>query len=153
MITEAERLERADITWWCQEWEFSVDGSGYGQVKSGPNKGRRIHRLVWAEVHGPIPDGMCACHHCDNPRCINIDHLFLGTHTDNMRDMAAKGRGVSPDVRGERHVGHKLTDADVRDIRSRVAVGANQHALAREYGVAVSLICLVVNRKRWRHVT
>ncbi len=51
------------------------------------------HRFVWTEHNGPIPKGMCVCHHCDEPACINPDHLFLGTHQDNMQDMINKKRG------------------------------------------------------------
>lgn len=77
----------------CIEWDerLSVAG-GYG-VFCQDGKDRYAHRVVWEEERGPIPPGMCVCHHCDNPPCINIDHLFLGTIGDNNRDMSINGRG------------------------------------------------------------
>lgn len=85
-----------DITYDCQEWDGPSLPSGYGMTRkphsghSGPK--HYAHRLVWEEAHGPIPPGMYVCHRCDNPPCINIDHLFLGTPADNAGDMSAKGR-------------------------------------------------------------
>lgn len=79
----------------CWLWTGAPNSAGYGMVGEGPaGADRKIlaHRLAW-EIHfGPIPEGMFVCHHCDTPLCVRPDHLFLGTHTDNMRDMAAKGR-------------------------------------------------------------
>ena len=89
---------------------------------------------------------MYVCHHYGNPACINIDHLFLGTQTDNMQDMAKKGR----------HVGRrKLTIEQVRDIRKRAVRGMNRwhrgnyHELAEEYGVDKSAISRIVSGDRW----
>ncbi|MGH9930007.1 MAG: HNH endonuclease signature motif containing protein, partial [Pyrinomonadaceae bacterium] len=76
----------------CIEWDGELDHRNYGR-KWVDGKIHRVHRLVWQEEHGPIPEGMLVLHRCDNPPCINIDHLFIGTNADNMKDMAAKGRG------------------------------------------------------------
>lgn len=73
----------------CWPWGC---GPGYGQVQVGPTR-ESTHRISW-EIHvGPIPPGLCVCHKCDNPPCVNPAHLFLGTHLDNARDREAKGRG------------------------------------------------------------
>ena len=75
----------------CMEWRGYTNGRGYPQKTIN---GRKVllHRYSWEWANGPIPDNMCICHSCDNPPCINPDHLFLGTQADNMRDMYAKGR-------------------------------------------------------------
>lgn len=86
----------------CLEWQGSRLPKQYGviSVKEDDRIVRRYtHRVMWKESRGPIPDGMCILHRCDNPPCINIDHLFLGSVQDNIRDMWSKGRGVVPDPR------------------------------------------------------
>lgn len=80
----------------CWEWMGSYFGTGYGQftVRMGRTRKNWIaHRYAWARTFGPIPDGLWVLHRCDNPKCVRPDHLFLGTHADNMADMKAKGRG------------------------------------------------------------
>lgn len=78
----------------CWLWTSSLNAGGYGQ------KGRKVAHRVSYEIHkGPIPVGMCVCHRCDQPSCVNPDHLFLGTRSDNMRDMSRKGRGVNPSAK------------------------------------------------------
>ena len=79
----------------CQEWEGQRTPQGYGYT-TFEGKHWRAHRLVWTLAHGEIPKGFYICHTCDNPPCVNIDHLWLGTPTDNARDREAKGRGVQP---------------------------------------------------------
>ena len=85
----------------CEVFDGSINpGGGYGRVYMGQRDGRSVHvgahRVAWEKVNGPIPDGMQVLHKCDNPPCVNEDHLFLGTHRDNMIDMTEKGRGNGP---------------------------------------------------------
>jgi hypothetical protein len=82
----------------CIEWGASRFPQGYGQIKVN-YQNRKAHRVAWELAHGPIPDGLVVCHRCDNPPCCNVDHLFLGTHSDNTRDMHAKGRANKANAR------------------------------------------------------
>lgn len=105
-------------------------------------------------AHGQLPpDGISVCHRCDNPACVRPTHLFLGSHTDNMRDMKAKGRLVAPPLAvGEKHPGARLNAAVVRDIRRRIAAGETHQAVADSLGINRSAISLIVSGKRWGHV-
>ena len=81
----------------CMEWQGHLDTCGYGSVHFlGKIKG--LHRLIWELVKGIIPEGLQILHHCDNPPCINPNHLFLGTHQDNMADMVLKGRAKKKSI-------------------------------------------------------
>ena len=92
-ITEAEfraRLRRTEAG--CLEWTGARTSTGYGQVYVRAGKRVRAHRLAWEFARGAIPVGMSVLHRCDNPVCCDVEHLWLGTQLDNVRDMDAKGR-------------------------------------------------------------
>jgi len=119
---------------------------GYGRLMF---KRHRIlaHRAAWVCAKGRIPKGRDVLHKCDVPACINVDHLFLGTHQDNMTDCVVKGRRTV--VRGMQQGNAKLTDQKVRTIR---ADRRTQKLLAARYGVSQALISLVKRRQAWRHI-
>lgn len=99
---------------------------------------RLAHRLAWELAYGPIPEGLCICHHCDNPRCVRPDHLFLGTAADNVRDMWVKGRGKpGPVFSRDSHPNAKLRSDDVKAIR---ASSDRTLVLARRYSVSMRTI-------------
>lgn len=122
----------------CWIWlgHLSHKGYGlYGAMDSTGAKTARAHRLSWYAHHGEIPEGMLVLHRCDVPSCINPDHLFLGTHEDNMRDMVAKGR--SHTYHGPDHTKSKLSHDDVRYIRS---CDESSYALAKRFNVTPKTI-------------
>jgi hypothetical protein len=116
----------------------------------GKQSGVGAHRVAWEMANGPIPPGAFVLHRCDNPPCVRPDHLFLGTHAENMRDMVAKRR----DHRrfGAENNAAKLTESDVIDIRTLHAFGAVKAKLARAFGVCESNIGAILARRVWRHV-
>jgi hypothetical protein len=139
----------------CWLWTGATTTFGHGCINTGGKYGRteRAHRLSWRMHFGEIPEGLCVCHTCDVPACVNPAHLFLGTHADNNRDMQAKGRyDRVKRPKGARHWGAKLTDADVLAIRAAFAAGATQTEIAANYAVRVQSIHRIVHRKSWAHV-
>ena len=92
----------------CWTWTGYCNAAGYGHVRWGEDRRVFAHRVAWEAVHGPIPDGLVVCHHCDNPPCVRPDHLFLGTVRDNAQDMIAKGRSAGQKQTHCKH-GHPFT--------------------------------------------
>jgi hypothetical protein len=138
----------------CWPWTGGTT-DGYGYISLGGHGGRKVqvHRAVWEEANGPIPDGLCVCHSCDNRPCCNLRHHFLGTRGDNLADMRAKGRQGTYDRRGGSNPRVKLTEDDVRAIRERYAAGGvGQVELAREYGVGKTTIGHILMRRNWAHI-
>jgi hypothetical protein len=136
----------------CWIWTGYIWSHGYGQFGIGQ---RHIpaHRFAWQMVNGPIPDDHFICHHCDERRCVNPGHLFVGTHADNMRDMYRKGRGGRK-ARGEAVAGAVLTADDVRAIRGEIddAPRGTGRRLAEKYGVTEQTISDIKRRVSWDHV-
>lgn len=138
----------------CWLWTLSQSTHGYGQQWHA-GKIWRCHRLAWVLTHGPIPKGQCVCHRCDNPLCVRIDHLFLGTQRENLRDMLKKGRRRPRSIGqwiGSRNVRAKLTENDVRAIRSEYAAGSSLRKLSAKFGIAHTAIASVLHRRTWAHV-
>lgn len=136
----------------CWLWTAATFANGYGAFRLGGRSGRTAytHRLAWELTNGPIPDGVEVCHSCDVRACVNPAHLFLGTHAENMRDMADKGRAKTSNAKGEAHPLARLTAADIAAIRERYAAGGVlQRELATEYGVGQVHISRVVRGLSW----
>jgi len=134
----------------CWHWTAALV-RGYGKTSvhiDGRKRQVFAHRVAWELTRGKIPDGLLALHRCDNPRCVNPDHLFLGTHKDNVADMHSKLRGQH----GERHWKSKLSEDQVREIRRRFSSGEPKRGLARAFGMDKSTIKGIVERLLWRHV-
>ena len=124
----------------CIEFQGCKDTGGYG-LKRVNNKLYKAHRLAWIEESGTIPDGLFVCHKCDNPPCINIDHLFLGTNSDNMLDMYSKGRGNSTETMAK-----KLDWNKAREIRE--AIGTHQ-SIADKYGIDRTMVGKIKSGVCW----
>ena len=149
--------ERFDAKWQenpetgCWDWRGGRSNNGYGGIWSC-GKTLKAHRVSY-ELHvGEIPDGLCVCHRCDRPCCVNPEHLFLGTTADNTRDKVEKGRSNMP--KGEDHYRSTLTSSEVSLIREaldRLPVGGGNF-LARWFGVDRRTISSVRHGKRWGHL-
>ena len=136
----------------CWEWTASGLKSGYGSF--GVNgKMELAHRVAWTLANGEIPDGLCVCHSCDNPPCVNAAHLFLGTQADNLADMRAKGRQGYYGLPGEKHPKAKLTERDVRFIRHWLSKGYTEQSTADAFGVCRKSICHNKTGSTWSHVS
>lgn len=131
----------------CWEWGATILDSGYGQVWAW-GKRRRAHRVSWQLVHAsPLGDNDLVLHRCDNRKCVRPEHLYVGTHEENMRDRSERDRVHRP--KGIAHPSAKLTEDDVRVIRT---LPATQRALAEKFGVSQATISLIRQRKHWGHV-
>jgi hypothetical protein len=113
----------------CWFWASQIQPNGYGMFKVGHRSAspKYAHRVSYEMTHGPIADGAHVLHRCDQRNCVNPAHLFLGTHTDNMRDASAKGRLAVARVANRERI------AEIQ--RRWLAGGVTQRALAAEYGV------------------
>lgn len=135
-------VEKTDSCW---IWTGTRSRLGYGRIgMDAPNSKQIVlaHRFSY-ELHiGPIPPKMFVCHRCDNPPCVNPDHLFIGTCADNMHDMTIK----------QRHAFIKLTPTDVVAIRNRYANGESMRHLAETYPISLHSVWRVVRRKSWQHI-
>jgi hypothetical protein len=141
----------------CAIWTGRYQSEGYGIAthKFTGHKDKPASRVSYQLAIGPIPPGKLACHTCDNRPCCRPDHVFPGTHQDNMDDMWAKGRAY----RGANHPNAILTEAQVREIYRRArkgrwqgAEGEKWTALAREFGVSILTISAIVRGQTWRHL-
>lgn len=133
--------------------KHSTSGYAYGIVRH-EGRAARAHRVAYCQAHGlKLSDiaGLTVRHKCDNPPCVNPAHLELGTHTDNMRDMAARGRNRQP--KGTRNAKAKLTEQDVQDVRAMLAAGISQRKVAANFSIDKSVVSRIKTRKIWGHLS
>jgi len=167
-MSDNSKIEWCDATWrrfWtsirprpdngCWMWTRGCFSSGYGQFRLRHKKWR-THRLMWLTIHGSIPDGMCVCHTCDNPACVNPAHLFIGTHADNARDRERKGRhphGPNPKHGrpGASNPAAKMTEGEVVELRyRRHKHHATYRALAARFCISPSQVANIVKGRSWQ---
>jgi hypothetical protein len=140
-------FKRVEKTEYCWNWT-GPKRKGYGHVWVN-GKTVRAHRASWMLVNGEIPDGLFVLHKCDNPSCVNPDHLYLGTHTDNMKDKVERDRCAHLDRRGELGGRSVLTNEIVLSIRADSRINKD---VAEHYGVDRSTISDIRRRKSWKHI-
>lgn len=146
---EGDFTRHADACW---IWRGHVNNTGYGHVSLGGRGAlkRLAHRVAYELVKGPIPNGLLVCHACDEPLCVNPQHLWLGTDADNQQDAARKGRKRS--LRGSAHPNHKLTDDDVRRLRAMVEGGVPLTRIGQHFGIHATTVARIARREKWAHV-
>lgn len=156
--SEQCRIDRAARSFWdkvdksgeCWIWTASCFGSGYGQAYTGRDDARIVgaHRMSYELSFGPIADGMYVLHKCDNRKCVNPDHLFLGDQARNMNDAAEKGRIQ----RGVRHWNSKLNPQIVRRIRKMYDAGMSYQEIGDIVGLRPQYVGSICRRRRWAWV-
>lgn len=146
--TKQRFLEKVDMSGECWTWRAATLKSGYGRFRWNGKTGR-AHRAAYELFVGPIPEGEMVRHTCDNPPCVKwTEHLITGTGMDNQQDARSRDRHRY----GTRN-GHALLDeCKVSEIRVRRAAGDRVSVIARDFGISVSNVKLIVARKTWTHV-
>ena len=134
----------------CWIWGGPFSKDGYGAIGIGRTGSKRAHRVSYEAFCGPIPDGLWVLHRCDTPACVNPDHLFVGTASDNTRDMLAKGRRDI--LRGDRHPSARRTERFVWAVRRLVKFGIPIADLARMYGLSYGHVHSLARGYGWKHI-
>ena len=145
MIVPDRILRKIELTDSCWLWKGARDGRNYGRVSVA---GKNFHatRVIWELANGEIPEDMDVLHKCDNPPCVNPDHLFLGSAGDNLRDMYAKGRRSG---KGIKNGNSRLSESDVINIRTSDIPAKN---LAAFYQIHPATIFKIKKKKLWSHL-
>ncbi len=159
------KVQKTDSCWL---WIASKNQCGYGLFATEPRpngsmKMEPAHRVSWRIHFGDIPQGLLVLHNCpggDNPSCVNPAHLWLGTDHDNAWDKSAKGRSVKGQhfphalrCKGENTWSAKLTEDDVRAIRTARSEGVSASILAEKYGISKTQVWCIARRAKWKHIT
>lgn len=134
----------------CIEWTTATDKDGYGKFQTGKHKHQshhRAHKWIYEQLVGQVGDNY-VLHECDNPRCVNVKHLFLGDAADNYADSKKKDRHN----RGSRNGMSKLTDARVRQIRKLHDSGISAYGIAKDFSISHHCAWRIATRRGWTHV-
>lgn len=140
-------VEKTDYCW---NWTGATVSKGYGVLRVN-GKNERTHRYSYIIHNGTIPKGAgyhgtCVLHKCDNPKCVNPEHLSLGNNSDNVNDMVSKMRNTI----GERNGMAKLKIKDVIEIRKLKKQGYSLSKLSSKFKIAISTVSQIINKKRWK---
>ena len=143
------KVKKTKQCWW---WVGGKRGGKYGGIllHANPPVGAYAHRASWIIHFGAIPKGLCVLHKCDNPLCVNPEHLFIGTQKDNMKDTASKGRRAVQ--RGEQCSNVKLSVVDVLEISKQHASGVKSKKIAMCFSIRPDTVQGIVARRSWGHV-
>jgi hypothetical protein len=138
----------------CRPWTGALNDGGYGRVRLA-GRNLRAHRVAWTLKNGPIPEGLCVLHACDNRPCCNMAHLFLAGRGVNNADRHAKGRNPRPEQTrrtGTANGMARLTEKQVLEIRHRRSAGVLQRDLAKDYRVSEGMISMIITGRAWSHI-
>lgn len=128
----------------CIEWLGCKLPAGYGLFRiPGTRKNMLAHRWAYEERFGPVPYGLFVCHHCDNPKCVNTEHLFAGQPKDNVQDMIQKGRRVTKSCPNEANPNVRLSDAEVAQIRA-LKGSVTQRQIAKTFNIGTSQVSRIM---------
>ncbi len=131
----------------CLEWTGALDQDGYG-VFWIDGKTQRSHRAAWELEHGPLTDGTVLLHTCDNPKCVNVKHLSIGSQSENLIDMKEKGRAA----KGSENANTKLSESDIPTIRRLAKMGFTPTKIATRFEVDAAAIKDVLTGRTWSHI-
>ena len=135
----------------CWEWTAGLTSNGYGQFFYN-NIHINAHRFAWEYFYGTIPNDKIICHHCDNRKCCNPSHLFLGTNKDNTQDMINKNKLKGGWAPGSEHANTNLTEEDVIQIKQMLQNGIYQKDIADHFGITQTSVSRIKLGKTWSHV-
>lgn len=155
--TPQERFwKKVDKTSSCWLWMGKKTSRGYGDFAVRIGKkilNFRAHRYSWEMIKGSIPTGSLVCHKCDNPPCVNPEHLYLGTQSDNIRESVKKRRHSTCHYKGENNPGAKITKEIIMEIRnSYIPRKITQQFLAHKFNLTQSYVSEILSRKVWSHI-
>lgn len=132
----------------CWEWQARISPFGYGQFTTSSGESWQAHRLSYTLYKGKIPTGLCVCHTCDNRKCVNPDHLWVGTRNDNIQDMYQKGRGKK--ATSEKNGGAKIGWQEVNEIRRLYPEVKSHRKLATSFGISRRQISRITRNLSWK---
>ena len=144
-----ERFEKKFIkTAACWEWQAAKNSRGYGKFSTKRGIWEYAHRISYMIYRGDFSQDLCVCHKCDNTSCVNPDHLFVGTYSDNNKDAYDKGRHTNPRMFGKDNPKFKFTDNILKEIKRRLDKGEAPKSFYKELGVHWGSIYKNINKAR-----
>lgn len=148
-----ELISKRNIVNDCWEFTGQIDRKGYGRrtfTIKGKKQKKPVHQIAYILWKGEIPKNLFVCHSCDNRKCFNPDHLWVGTQKENLQDMTSKGRGV--DHKGENHPKTKFKKKDILEIRKMYSEGKKVSEISKLYNQEYNTVWCIVKHKNWKHI-